>query len=194
MGSYPVRTQRLRPRFVRKMTCLATSPLAAVPRRWQPVAYGVNNERPTPHQRPGLTSDGAAVPAGLARQLSELARNLQAQPDVARFHPGHRLSSPDRNSAVGKLRCATGVISSCAGGVPPPPRSRQAPRPSVPGEASAGLVFDDPVSKKFFSFFRSTISLIQGNGFSVGVCSGGRPIWVQRRLVMNWMYCSHWLR
>jgi hypothetical protein len=40
------------------------------------------------------------------------------------------------------------------------------------------------VSKKFFSFLRSRISLIQGNGLvAPGYCSG-RPIWAQRRLAM----------
>ena len=43
------------------------------------------------------------------------------------------------------------------------------------------------VSKKFFSFFRSIISLIHGNGFSVAGYSGARPIWAHRRLVMKCM-------
>ena len=40
------------------------------------------------------------------------------------------------------------------------------------------------VSKKLRSFFRSIISLIQGNGFSSFGKSASRPIWVARRLAM----------
>lgn len=41
------------------------------------------------------------------------------------------------------------------------------------------------VSKKFFSFFRSMISDIHGNGLVVPGYSSFRPIWVRRRLAMN---------
>ncbi|MDH4565715.1 PAS domain S-box protein [Pseudomonas sp. BN414] len=41
------------------------------------------------------------------------------------------------------------------------------------------------VSKKFFSFFRSMISDIHGNGLLVPGYSSFRPIWVRRRLAMN---------
>jgi len=40
------------------------------------------------------------------------------------------------------------------------------------------------VSKKFRSFFRSIISLIQGNGFSSFGNKVSKPIWVARRLAM----------
>src|SRR3990172_4442654 len=44
------------------------------------------------------------------------------------------------------------------------------------------------VSKKFFSFFRSSSSLIHGKGLvAPGYCSG-RPIWAQRRLAMKRRY------
>jgi len=43
------------------------------------------------------------------------------------------------------------------------------------------------VSKKFFSFLRSSTSDIHGNGFTApGHCSGS-PICWQRRLATNWM-------
>ncbi len=41
------------------------------------------------------------------------------------------------------------------------------------------------VSKKFFSFFRSMISLIHGKGLLAPGYSSFRPIWVRRRLAMN---------
>jgi hypothetical protein len=41
------------------------------------------------------------------------------------------------------------------------------------------------VSKKFFSFFRSSTSDIQGKGLVAPAYCSGRPIWEQRRLAMN---------
>ena len=41
------------------------------------------------------------------------------------------------------------------------------------------------VSKKFFSFFKSMISLIHGNGLVVPGYSSFKPICVKRRLAMN---------
>jgi hypothetical protein len=43
------------------------------------------------------------------------------------------------------------------------------------------------VSKKFFSFFRSMASDIQGNGLSVSAKTGAKPSWAQRRLAMKCM-------
>src|SRR6056297_1984228 len=40
------------------------------------------------------------------------------------------------------------------------------------------------VSKKFFSFFRSIISLIHGKGLETPANCSGRPTWAQRRLAM----------
>jgi len=67
----------------------------------------------------------------------------------------------------------------------------------VPGEVEAQRYsqFNAPpfwysmmrVSKKFFSFFRSIASDIQGNGFSASSNTRGSPNWAQRRLAMKCM-------
>src|SRR5690606_29932589 len=46
------------------------------------------------------------------------------------------------------------------------------------------------VSKKFFSFLRSTISLIHGSGFAACGNSGGKPICWRRRLATKRKYAS----